>query len=80
MAMENGICSGNHEMQMAPSNWYAPKKSNIKAWNLIASGNIWWNKKKVDKYNQLIFESIEYNKEFLKRKRRDNGHFKKLKR
>lgn len=30
-------------------NWRAPKKNNTKAWAMIAAGDIWWDKKHVDK-------------------------------
>ena len=39
----------NHETIRVGSNWSAPRKTNDKAWKLIASGDIWWNKRRIDR-------------------------------
>jgi hypothetical protein len=52
--------------------WRQPKKSNKKAWKLIESGDIWWDKKAIDRAAfrrlQLRYQTKAHGKAYKKRK------------
>jgi hypothetical protein len=38
-----------HEKIYCGKKWAAPRKNNDKAWKLIESGDIWWDKRRMDR-------------------------------
>lgn len=42
-------CNKGHEMTRVANDWAAPRKSNNKAWSLIAKGDWLWDKKRVQR-------------------------------
>lgn len=47
-----GVCKRCGEsMRSMGSRWSAPRKTNDRAWKRIEVGDIWWDKKKIDRAN-----------------------------
>lgn len=57
---------------MVCSKWRAPSKRNEKAWKLIESGDIWWDKKAIAKKDTKERIRLEKFKEAIRRKRNGN--------
>jgi predicted ATP-dependent serine protease len=47
-----------NQMKIMEKKWRAPKKNNIDAWNQIAKGKIWWDKKAIEKKAKKSLKQI----------------------